>query len=590
MHVETRWFRAHVAAAILKVSATSAVASFVARSSPAQTCSTTVVSLDEAGVQAAWPSFTGYRNCLSSDGRLAAFSSQWSLMAIDGDTILDVYVRDRVGGALELLSVSSSGLKGNAASSCGDITPDGRHVSFSSDAFNLIAGDNNGASDVFVRDRLTGTTRRVSVGTSGQQGNQESFGGAMSADGRLVAFWSFATNLVPGDANGTSDVFLYDHATGVSKCLTLSVAGFTGNAISTIPVTSADGLWVGFSSDASDLVPGDTNGSTDAFIYECATGQVTIASLTSAGAQGNSNSGAYGISADGRFVAIGSGASNLVPGDTNNRADVFVRDRVLGTTIRVSVSSAGIQGDLDSVNSRMSANGRFVAFESSAKNFFPGDNNGWDIFVHDTWLHTTTLVSQSTSGVHANNQCLRPSISPDGTCVAFDSDANNLIDSADTNNFTKDVMVRECTYAGAFTYCVPKTSSIGCLSAINGAGTASSTSPLPFDVYANGVINRKNGLLTYGVTGQAMTLFGGGILCVAPPFKRSPVLNSGGTPPPTWDCTGSFHFDFNAHIQSGVDPSLVQGQTVWAQYWFRDPGFAAPNDIGLSDALEFTIQ
>ncbi|MCK6445430.1 MAG: hypothetical protein L6Q99_03480 [Planctomycetes bacterium] len=501
-----------------------------------------------------------------------------------------MYIRDRLNQTVELLSISSSGSKGNAASGGPDISPDGRFVCFSSDATNLVANDTNFLSDVFMRDRGTGQTWRVSVGKNGQQGNHNSFGASMSADGRFVAFWSFATNLTPGDGNNTSDIFLYDHSTGTSTCVSASINGGTGNGISGSPVISADGRYVAFGGSASDLVPSDTNGVADAFVYDRLNNATEVVSITNGGVQANGHSGAWAISADGRFVVVGSSATNLVAGDTNGSTDIFVRDRVLGTMIRASVSSSGVQGDFDSENARTSANGRFVVFESSAKNFFPGDNNNWDIFVHDTWLHTTTLVSQSTSGVHANDQCLRPSISPDGTCIAFDSDANNLIEGGDTNNFTTDVMVRECTYPGAFTYCVAKQSSIGCLAAINGAGTASSTSTLPFDLYANGVISRKNGLLTYSVSGQTQTLFAGGILCIAPPFKRSPVLNSGGTPPPTWDCTGSFHFDFNAHIQSGSDPTLVQGQTVWAQYWFRDPGYPAPNDVGLSDALEFTIQ
>ncbi|MCC6545513.1 MAG: hypothetical protein IT392_13635, partial [Nitrospirae bacterium] len=531
-----------------------------AKASP-QSCSTMVVSYDDAGVQAAWPSRTGYRNCLSTDGRLIAFSSQWSLMAADGDTISDVYVRDRAVQTLELVSVSSSAIKGNAASTCGDITPDGRYVSFSSDAFNLVTPDTNGAPDVFVRDRITGQTRRVSVGDVGQQGSAGggSFGGSMSADGRFVVFWSFATNLTPGDTNNTSDVFLYDQTLGTAVCLSAGLGSGTGNAISGDPVISADGRCVAFGSSASNLVVGDANGFSDGFVYDRLSGSLSILTLTNGGGSSNSHSGVDCISADGRFVGFVSGATNLVTGDTNNRPDVFVRDRTLGTTSRVSVSSSGVQGDLESSRARISANGRFIAFESAAKNFFVGDGNGWDIFIHDAWLHTTTLVSQSTTGVHANNQCLRPSISPDGTCVAFDSDANNLIQGGDTNSFTTDVMVRECPPAGAFTYCVPKTSSIGCIPAINGAGTASSSSALPFDVHANGVINRKNGLLTYSVSGQTLVPFGGGALCVAPPLKRSPLLASGGSLPPAWDCSGSFHFDFNAHIQSGVDPALVQG-------------------------------
>ncbi|MCC6409201.1 MAG: hypothetical protein IT453_18730 [Planctomycetes bacterium] len=510
-------------------------------------------------------------------------------MPQDTDSIYDVYVRDRVNGIVELISVSSSGVKGQAFSSAGDISPDGRFVTFTSDATNLISNDTNNSPDSFVRDRLGGQTWRVSVGDNGQQGNQGGVGGSISADGRFVAFWSSSTNLGPPDANGANDTFVFDRLAGKSECVSVTPLGSTGNGGSGSTVMSSDGNYVAFGSTASDLVAGDSNGTGDAFVYERATKKLSIVSLTSTGAAGNGSAGPWAISADGRYVVFESTGSNFVPGDTNNQPDLFLRDRTLSTTTRISVSSAGMQADSESHNGRISANGRFIAFESYAGNLVPGPK-GWKIFVHDAWLHTTTLVSQSTTGVYPNNQCLRPSISPDGTCVAFDSDANNLIQGGDTNSFTTDVMVRECPPSGAFTYCVPKTSSIGCIPAINGAGTASSSSALPFDVHANGVINRKNGLLTYSVSGQTLVPFGGGALCVAPPLKRSPLLASGGSLPPAWDCSGSFHFDFNAHIQSGVDPALVQGQMVWAQYWYRDPGFSAPDNIGLTDAVEFTIE
>ncbi len=564
------------------------IASRAAGATP-QSCVTDAVGLDSAGLQPPGPTNLGYRNSLSADGRHVVFTSYSPLVPQDTDSIRDAYVRDRQSGVVELVSVSSLGVKGLAFSGAGDISPDARFVTVNSDAWNLVAGDTNNHEDVFLRDRSSGQTWRASVGDNGQQGNQGGIGGPLSADGRFVAFWSFSTNFVPGDTNNTMDVFLYDHVLGTSKCLTVGLSGGTGNGISGYPVMSADGGFVAFGSAASNLVSGDTNGIDDAFLYDRTTNILSIVSLTSTGELGDAPSGPWAISADGRYVVFESSGSNFVPGDTNNQADLFLRDRTLSTTTRISVSSTGMQADSESHNGRISANGRFIAFESYAGNLVPGPK-GWKIFVHDVWLHTTTLVSQSTTGVYPNNQCLRPSISPDGTCVAFNSDANNLIQGGDTNSFTTDVMVRECSYPGALTYCVPKTSSIGCIPAINGAGTASLSSALPFDVHADGVINRKNGLLTYSVSGQTLVPFGGGALCVAPPLKRSPLLASGGSLPPAWDCSGSFHFDFNAWIQSGIDPVLVQGQMVWAQYWYRDPGFAAPDNVGLTDAVEFTIE
>jgi Tol biopolymer transport system component len=233
-----------------------------------------------------------------------------------------------------------------------------------------------------VHDRLTGQTTRVSVASDGAQGNGDSECPSISADGRYVAFASLASNLVPGDTNGRMDIFVHDRLTGQTTRVSVASDGTEGNGDSGFPSISADGRYVAFASLASNLVPGDTNGTWDVFVHDRLTGQTTRVSVASGGAQGNGDSRFPSISADGRYVAFQSYASNLVPGDTNGVLDVFVHDRLTGQTTRVSVASDGTQGDSYSFGSSISADGRYVAFASYASNLVPGDTNGWaDVFV-----------------------------------------------------------------------------------------------------------------------------------------------------------------------------------------------------------------
>ena len=219
------------------------------------------------------------------------------------------------------------------------------------------------------------TTTRASVDSSGAQANRESFGIAVSADGRFVAFASFADNLVIGDTNGANDVFVRDRVAGTTTRLSVSSGGDQGNASSFSPSLSADGRFVTFGSSASNLVAADANGTSDVFVHDGLTGATELVSVDSAGAQGNGQSLDSRISADGRYVLFDSLANNLVLGDTNGARDVFVRDRVAGTTTRVNVSTAGVQADADSFDLALSADGRVIAFRSNADNLVANDTN-----------------------------------------------------------------------------------------------------------------------------------------------------------------------------------------------------------------------
>ena len=336
------------------------------------------------------------------------------------------------------VSVDSAGNLGNSGSYNPSISADGRFVAFTSLASNLVPGDTNNTYDIFVRDRLTNTTTRVSVDSAGNQGNNDSNFPSISADGRFVAFTSLASNIVPGDTNNTGDIFVRDTLTNTTTLVSVDSAGNQGDSQSFTTSISADGRFVAFTSNSSNLVPGDTNRDSDIFVRDTLTNTTTLVSVDSAGNQADDFSYNPSFSADGRFVAFNSLASNLVPGD-NYSFDIFVRDRITNTTTRVSVDSAGNhQRNSSSGSPSISADGRFVAFTTNAFNLVPGDtNSSRDIFVRDTLTNTTTNVSVDSAGNPGGGRI--PSISADGRFVAFYSTSSNLV-PGDTNN-TDDIFV-----------------------------------------------------------------------------------------------------------------------------------------------------
>ncbi|MEG4579135.1 calcium-binding protein [Microcoleus sp. MON1_C5] len=383
---------------------------------------------------------------ISADGRFVAFASDASNL-VPGDTnnSKDIFVRDILTNTTIGVSVDSTGNPGNNFfSGRPSISADGRFVAFESVASNLVPGDTNGYIHVFVRDLSTNTTTRISVDSAGNQGNRGSLDPSISANGRFVAFTSVATNLVPGDTNNSLDIFVRDLSTNTTTGVSVDSAGNQANGSSLDPSISADGRFVAFSSNAANLVPGDTNNNYDIFVRDLSNNTTTLVSVSSNGARANGFSSLSSISANGRFVAFSSDAANLVPGDTNNNYDVFVRDLLTNTTTRVSVSSSGEQGFGDSISPSISADGRFVAFSSSAANLVPGDtNNGADIFVRDLSTNTTTRVSVDSAGNQGNDTSFSTSISADGGRVAFSSDASNLV-PGDTNN-REDIFVADLT-------------------------------------------------------------------------------------------------------------------------------------------------
>ena len=327
---------------------------------------------------------------------------------------------------------------------CGrSYSDDGRYLVFGSRAANLVSDDINNDADVFVRDRQTGAVTLVSRNSANEQGNAGSFGGAISADGRYVAFYSLATNLAASDTNGVRDVFVRDLIAGTTVRVSEGTGGVQGNGESRDPSISSDGRYVTFESTATNLTAGDANGRRDVFLHDRMSGITSLISVSSAGVQGNLDSRRPSISGDGSRIAWESSASTLVLGDSNSVSDVFVRDVGSVQTIRVSVGPAGAEGVGASSHVRLSSNGQVVAFTSSAENLDVNDANLiCDAFVHDLSTATTELVTPGSNG--QGLVCARwPDLSADGSFVAFVSDASNLV--ANDSNGLMDAFVRDRT-------------------------------------------------------------------------------------------------------------------------------------------------
>ncbi len=365
---------------------------------------------------------------LAGDGQTVAYVARISAAAPGAATVCSqrgnivarecVLLYDLAAGTLEVMDLRPDGQRGNAYSRWPALSHTGGVVAFWSTSSDLVAADTNGASDVFDRDRAASATTRVSLTTFGGQGVGASgdvgFPGgdavAISRNGRYVAFVSAAANLSSGDTNGALDVILRDRPARVTERVSLGNGGAQGNGASVLGARQAisdDGRFVVFASNASNLVPGDTNGRMDVFLRDRGAGTTERVSVPDAGGQGSGDSGpAAAISADGRYVAFASAATNLVSGDTNGAVDIFVRDRTAGRTVRVSLGTGGAQANAASGHQvweglSMAAGGLTVAFRSAASNLVAGDTNGAaDVFVAEPCapLPTPTATAQAYPG------------------------------------------------------------------------------------------------------------------------------------------------------------------------------------------------
>ena len=331
-----------------------------------------------------------------------------------------------------------------------------------------VGEDLNGSRDVFIHYRLTGEPRRVSISSQREEANNTSFNTTLSANGRFVVFQSRATNLVLGDNNNRNDLFVHDLQTNQTTRLSVSSDGQEGNSDSRAPSISADGRFVAFYTDATNLVPDDNNNRADVVVHDRQTGETTRASVSSDGQEGNESSLSPSISADGRFVAFWSDASNLVAADNNGQKDVFVHDRQTGETTRVSVSSDGQAANGKSDSPSISADGRFVAFRSDADSLVEANITTFEVLVHDRHTLKTELVSRSFQGRSSNADSGSPRISADGMRVAFDSHSVNLVPGDD--NETTDVFaaLNPLTYCNGLSATIVGTNGPDVLDGTNG--------------------------------------------------------------------------------------------------------------------------
>lgn len=388
-----------------------------------------------------------YGPSISAYGRYIAFSSSArDIVPSDTNGEVDSFVHDRYKGGTERISLSSTGLQGNGISSQPAISADGRYVAFLSYATNLVPSDANNHPDIFVRDRTTGWTELVSVSSDGFQTNGNSYDPAISGNGRYVVFSSLADNLVNGDSNESSDIFLHDRETGLTTRVSLPNEGGQANGGSVVPSVSADGRYIGYWSWADNVVSDDTNGQPDVFRYDRLAGQTLRVSVASDGSQALGETSAPlaapALSADGRFVAFHSGAWNLVGADANATEDIFVHDCEAGITQRASVSSSGSEANAWSRFPAISHDGRYVAFASAASNLVCCDSNARsDIFLYDRQAGRTERLSLHTDGTQGDEDSTAPAISRDGRYVAFDSLAGNLVTG--DNNSADDVFVHD---------------------------------------------------------------------------------------------------------------------------------------------------
>ncbi len=425
---------------------------------------------------------------ISADGRYVAFTSTASNVILgDANKVPDIFVYDSQEETVELaspgeISAAEPGpgeIDGQANAPSGEpaISADGRYVAFSSYASNLAPGDTNGRQDVYVYDRATHTVERVSVGEGGVQGNGISREPSISQDGRVVAFFSSSTNLVPALTPVFPHQNIYVYERGAPGLELISVGeGGGGNAPSRAPSIDGTGDLVAFESQASNLGPPDTGGEGNVYLFERPVQETELVSVGKGGKAANASSSHPAISEDGNVVAFASEASNLVAGDTNSTSDVFAYERGNPNLELVSIGEEGepasgpsSPGDTPAV----SEDGRYVAFSSFASNLVERDFAPRDIFVRDRTEGTTSRESRGGGGdTQANGASSAPTISADGTAIGFESTASNLV--PEDENGLIDVFLHETGGPG------PQPPEVVTLDAVDAGGTPATQSATAF--------------------------------------------------------------------------------------------------------------
>lgn len=425
----------------------------------------TARTLTSASALAYGASGSSYGSSVSDDGTVVAFmSSSGDLVEGVPASANQIYAYNRTTGKTVLVSVAPDGTPCNGIAERPAISGNGRYVTFQAYADNLVPGAVFANNTIYRHDLVTGETIIVSVGPDGVPGNGQSFEPVISDDGNRIAWYSTANDLVEGDTSPRQDVFVRDIAAGTTIRVSCAADGTQGNSNSSKPAISGNGAFVAFESHAWNLVADDTNGWTDVFVCDLANGTVERVSVATGGTEGGNESYNSSISDDGSRVAFASAAGDLVPGDANGQPDIFVRDRVAGTTTCLSAV-----GNNTSEYPFISGNGVWVSYKSAATNLVPDDTNGLsDVFVANIASGAVTRVSVAKDGSQSSSPSgyTRSPLSDDGTLLFFDAErGENLLPGlaprgsrgsyqvflAGTPSGTAGVGVRECItnpYAG----------------------------------------------------------------------------------------------------------------------------------------------
>ena len=539
------------------------------------------------------------------DGTRFVFQSYASnLVANDTNALRDLFLCEPAPGVLERVSVGPGGIEADGPSRAASLSWDGRWLAFESEATNLVAQDTNAQADVFVRDLLLGTNRIVSLAHDGAQGDGPSMVPWLAGHGRFVAFTSAATNLVPGDGNACDDVFVRDLLAGGVERVSLGANGVEANGPSFATAISCDGRFVCFHSTATNLVPGDTNAASDVFVRDRLSGTTQRASVDGSGLEADGPSSFGALSADGRVVAFQSLATNLVAGDTNGTSDVFVRDLETGLVLRASVAASGAEAHGSALAPSLSADGRFLGFASDAPDLVPGDTNALsDAFVRDLRDDVLERSSVTSSGAQADSGSFFPALTPDGRWIGFGSFATNL--AFNDSNGIEDAFARDqgswphtswcfddpaapltcpCTNAGAF--------GRGCAnsSGARGAELAASGAAVPDSVLftAWGMPVGASALVVQGSAPLAVQSgWGDGVRCIGGALLRLYVASAAGG---RIDVPGPGDPGVSAR-SAQLGDVLVAGSTRHYQVLYRDrtPGFCpAGGSFNATNALSIS--
>lgn len=524
---------------------------------------------------------TSYSPIHSADGRFVVFCSASDHVVPQLTNPFggpQVYLLDTVTGVTTLVSATAAGTP--CQGGCNDvaISADGSTIAFASDTTDLSNPPTTGWRNVYSYDVATGVLTLESVGFNGGFASGDSHDPVLSGDGRLLAFSSFAGNVVSGDTNGLQDVFLRDRAFGTTEWISAPrLGGSPGDAASA--TLSGDGRYLAFASNASNLVPNDAPSTFDIFLLDRGLNLLRAVSTTPGGALANGPSLLPRLSVDGQWLVFQSTASDIVPGDTNGASDVFVRSLVGTVTFQVSRTPQAAAPNGASQMGYPSPDGRWIVYTSAATDIVAGDLNGQsDVFLLDMLSGRTELVSVSTAGAQGNSFSGWPQVDSTGARVYFQSNSTTLggpIVPGTSNIFVRD---RGCVVTR---YCSVTPSSAGCNATILGSGTPSATPGGSFHISATDLPRERGAALVWGLAPAGLP-FAGGLLCVASPLHRTRASFTGGAGGPA--CGGTFDFDFSASYIGAQ--ALAPGLSIFCQVLCRDAG--GPN-LALSDALNFVI-